>query len=31
MPYTGGFAAYTRRCQEVAAAGDQGFALTAAH
>jgi cation diffusion facilitator CzcD-associated flavoprotein CzcO len=28
MPYAGGFAAYTRRCDEVAAAGYEGFALS---
>lgn len=30
LPYAGGFAAYTRRCDEVASAGYDGFALTPA-
>jgi cyclohexanone monooxygenase len=27
MPYLGGFGAYQQRCEEVAAAGYEGFAL----
>jgi hypothetical protein len=29
MPYIGGFPAYLKKCQEVAAAGYEGFSLTA--
>jgi len=29
MPYIGGFPAYQKKCQEVVAAGYEGFALSA--